>query len=118
MGVGNNIRKFRKEKLLTQKELSKLSGVHEVQIARYELGSLNPKLETLKKIAAALEVPYTDLLNDDVESKEESYRLTQEACMQLALKDFNIKVSSTMADAIMNEFFRLMVLHGYLKKED
>lgn len=50
--------------------------------------------------------------------KEEKYRLTQQACMMLALQDFGIEVSPVMAEAIMNEFFRLMVLHGYLRKED
>lgn len=51
-------------------------------------------------------------------SDKEKYKLTQQACMKLALKGFNIEVSLTMADAIMNEFFRLMILHGYLEKEN
>lgn len=50
--------------------------------------------------------------------KEESYRLTQNACMKLTLEEFGIDVSQVMAEAIMNEFFRLMILQGHLRKED
>lgn len=59
MTIGENIKYFRKEKGLTQKELGNLCGINEVQIRRYELGGSNPKLETIQKIATALGVePY------------------------------------------------------------
>lgn len=59
MTIGENIKHFRKEKGLTQKELGNLCGINEVQIRRYELGGSNPKLETIQKIATALGVePY------------------------------------------------------------
>ena len=54
MAIGENIRKIRKEKKLTQKELGKLCGMSEAQIGQYENGLRNPKMETLKKIAKAL----------------------------------------------------------------
>ncbi len=53
--TGNNIRRARKAKGLTQKKLGELSGINEVQIRQYELGRANPKIETLEKIADALE---------------------------------------------------------------
>lgn len=49
MAIGENIRKIRKEKKLTQKELGKLCGMSEAQIGQYENGLRNPKMETLKK---------------------------------------------------------------------
>lgn len=59
MTIGENIRYYRKEKGLTQKELGNMCGINEVQIRRYELGGSNPKLETIQKIAKALNVePY------------------------------------------------------------
>lgn len=59
MTIGENIRYYRKEKGLTQKELGNMCGINEVQIRRYELGGSNPKLETIQKIAKALDVePY------------------------------------------------------------
>lgn len=63
MTVGQNIRKFRKEKKLTQKKLGELCGINEVQIRQYELEKANPKLETLNKIAAALNVEIGFLLD-------------------------------------------------------
>lgn len=62
MTVGENIRKIRKEKKLTQKKLGLLSGINEVQIRQYELGKANPKIETIKKIADALGTSYLNLL--------------------------------------------------------
>lgn len=61
MSVGENIRKCRKEKGFTQKKLGELSGINEVQIRQYELGKTNPKIETLKKIAIALDTDVTIL---------------------------------------------------------
>ena len=55
--IGAKIREFRKARGMTQKELGEKSGIAEPTIRRYELGKLNPKFETVKKIATALNVP-------------------------------------------------------------
>ena len=64
MTVGEKIRKIRKEKGLTQKQLGKLCGIYEANIRKYELGKQNPKIETVAKIAAALKVSVLDLRED------------------------------------------------------
>ena len=64
MNKGENIKKLRKERGLTQKKLGDLCNIAESTIRRYEIGDLNPKLETIMKIAAALEVPYFHLLDE------------------------------------------------------
>ena len=56
MTTGERIRSIRQSRGLTQKQLGELSGIAEPTIRRYELGKLNPKYETLKKIASALDV--------------------------------------------------------------
>lgn len=61
MLVGDRIKEIRKEKHLTQKELGEKLGVSYQMIAQYENGKRNPKPETLKKIADALEVPVSSL---------------------------------------------------------
>ena len=61
MTEGDRIRAIRKGKKITQKVLSERTGIAEPTIRRYESNRLNPKFETLQKIAAALEVPVTDL---------------------------------------------------------
>lgn len=68
MKTGELIRKARKKRKLTQKQLGDLCGINEVQIRRYELGgkNSNPKIETLHKIAHALNIPVTELIEPDV----------------------------------------------------
>ncbi len=52
--IGEKIKKYRKEKGLTQKKLGELCGINEANIRKYELGKANPKIETIEKIAKAL----------------------------------------------------------------
>jgi transcriptional regulator with XRE-family HTH domain len=59
-----NIRKLRREKGLSQDKLSKLADVAFHTISKIEAGDTpNPTIETLVKIADALEVTVNDLLN-------------------------------------------------------
>lgn len=84
MTVGERIKAARKAKGLTQKELGEACGIAESTIRRYELGKLNPKYETLQKIAEPLGVNFLDLvlrenfweeiLQEDQEAKEEHSR--------------------------------------------
>lgn len=61
MTIGENIKRIRTQKGLTQKELGKLSGINEVQIRRYEIEKAIPQIETLTKIATALNVSLMQL---------------------------------------------------------
>lgn len=63
MTIGENIKHFRKEKGLTQKQLGELCGIAEPNIRKYELGKQNPKRETIEKIAEALKVDVFSLMN-------------------------------------------------------
>lgn len=70
MPTGSRIKEIRKQKGLTQKQLGEKCGMYESQIRKYENGKANPKIETLKKIAAALEVPVS-LLDDTLSFMED-----------------------------------------------
>ncbi len=63
MSVGINIRRIRKEKGMTQKQLGEACGIAEPTIRRYELGKLNPKFSTLETIAKGLEVSVDELID-------------------------------------------------------
>ncbi len=56
MTVAENLKRIRTEKGLTQKKLAELCGISEGMIRQYELGLRKPKIETLKKIANALDI--------------------------------------------------------------
>ena len=54
MTVGENIRRIRKERGLTLKQLGDMVGVSEAYIRAYESGRRNPKLKSLETLAQAL----------------------------------------------------------------
>ncbi|MCD7892546.1 MAG: helix-turn-helix domain-containing protein [Erysipelotrichaceae bacterium] len=66
--IGENIKKYRENKQLSQRQLKDLSGVHEIQIAKYETNKSTPSIETLRKIANGLEIPVYLLLDTEAES--------------------------------------------------
>lgn len=62
-GIGERIKKARKEQGLTQAQLgARCGGMADSAIRRYESGRGNPTLETLQRIADALDVPVGELL--------------------------------------------------------
>ncbi len=64
MTIGEKIKQLRKNKKLTQKALAKESGIAEITIRQYEAGMYSPKMEQLKKLCQALQVPIGELLTD------------------------------------------------------
>ncbi len=78
--TGDMIRKYRTEKGLTQKKLGELCSIADSAIRRYEAGNAN--LETLQKIADALDIPVNRLLagklitKDELKEKLSEYGLT------------------------------------------
>ncbi|PJA02089.1 XRE family transcriptional regulator [bacterium (Candidatus Gribaldobacteria) CG_4_10_14_0_2_um_filter_36_18] len=61
--IANNLRKLRKAKGLSQERLARLANVANNTIVKIEAGkNKNPTLNTLKKIAKALEVSVDDLI--------------------------------------------------------
>ena len=80
--TGDMIRKYRTEKGLTQKKLGELCGIADSNIRKYESGNQNPKIETLQKIADALDIPVNRLLagkiisRDELKEKLSEYSLT------------------------------------------
>ena len=53
--LAGDIRRIRKKRGLTQKQLGELCGIDEANIRKYENGKQNPKIETLEKIAKVLQ---------------------------------------------------------------
>jgi transcriptional regulator with XRE-family HTH domain len=62
--LGDRLRRLRREHSLTQEELAEACGVSQEMIAKTEQGRRHPRLTVLAKIAKALDVPLSDLLDD------------------------------------------------------
>lgn len=61
--IGKNIKRYRQEKGLSQDKLSKLSDLSLNTVVKIELDdSPNPTIETIQRIAKALDVSVDDLL--------------------------------------------------------
>lgn len=61
--LGKNIKRLRKEKGISQDKLSKLADISLNTVVKIELDqSPNPTLETIKKLAKALDVSLDDLI--------------------------------------------------------
>lgn len=77
MSVGENIRRMRKQRGLTIKQLGDLVGVSESYIRAYESGRRNPKPGSLQTIADALGVNVEVLKDSDVDGITAMHRLSQ-----------------------------------------
>lgn len=62
--IGQRIKEIREKKKITQKQLSEACGILYQTIGKYERGVLNPKLETIRKIAYGLDVPMSEIIGD------------------------------------------------------
>ncbi|HPH52414.1 MAG: helix-turn-helix transcriptional regulator [Patescibacteria group bacterium] len=62
--IGKNIKRLRQEKGISQDKLSKLADISLNTVVKMELNqSPNPTLETIQKLAKALDVSLDDLVN-------------------------------------------------------
>jgi transcriptional regulator with XRE-family HTH domain len=64
MVIGNRLKELRESKELSQGDIEKRSGLLRCYISRVENGHTVPSVETLEKMARALEVPMYRLFHD------------------------------------------------------
>ena len=64
MVIGDRLRALRDQKHLSQGEIEKRTGLLRCYISRVENGHTVPTVETLEKMARALEVPLYQLFYD------------------------------------------------------
>jgi transcriptional regulator with XRE-family HTH domain len=65
------IKKYRLRKGWSQSRLARESGVSQTYISDLEAGKWTPNISVLRKLAAALGVPVSALLDEEVEGGEE-----------------------------------------------
>ncbi len=68
MNIGNNIKKYRTSKKMTQRELSELLGVKVGTISKYESGMLEPNIKSLKSLSELFEISVDMLLKEEEEN--------------------------------------------------
>lgn len=65
MTLGQRIKQLRKERGWTQRELEQRAGLENRNLTRYESDKVRPRLESLTKIAEALEVSVDELTREE-----------------------------------------------------
>lgn len=75
MLLGDRLRAIRESKHMSQGDIEKLTGLLRCYLSRVECGHTVPSVETLVKLAGALEVPLYELFYE-AEGKPKSPKLT------------------------------------------
>ncbi len=128
MAIGENIKRIRIQKKMTQKELGeKLGGITQQQIGQWENGNKNPKLGNIQKLAAALEVSLFDLVDQeeynnaiDIEVEEELKRQFDNGTIELLpsnLLDDYSRLNDTGKHEAEKRVHELTEIPRYTKKE-
>ena len=71
--IGQRIRNYRVEKGLSQEKLAELSGCHPTYIGQVERGEKNATLESIAKIASAMNISLAKLFEKVGDSSADSY---------------------------------------------
>lgn len=66
---GDNVKKIRVEKNISQQELADMVGIHSTHVSRYERNMAQPSIEIAKKMAEALNVSVDTLIYGQQDEK-------------------------------------------------
>jgi len=63
--LGENVKRYRKQRGLTQKEVALIAGISGATVSEIESETKPPSMKMLKKLATALRCTPADLLKED-----------------------------------------------------
>jgi transcriptional regulator with XRE-family HTH domain len=84
MVIGDRLRELREGKNLSQGDIEKRTGLLRCYISRVENGHTVPAIETLEKLARALEIPLYQLFYDGEEPPKLSQLLKRKTSVDIA----------------------------------
>lgn len=128
MEIGQNIQEARKKAKLTQKELAEKVGIATITVQQYERGVRTPKIETLQKIAQALNIDvgvlygvevnkgnpqYLNRLYGKISEVAEKYGRPEEEVVNWINRCLSMSDKYDMSEAVAN---RLEFLSGNMAK--
>lgn len=120
MSIGDNIRKYRNAKGISQKELGRISNTAETTVRQYEGGKRTPRIEQIEKIAKALEVTPFQLMGTvywDTKHPELNTDATQYEAFVSLLEALNYVVDEVSVpvkeiDGVPGETFEFNISSG------
>ena len=97
---GNRLREARVAAGLSQSELEELSGIPKARLSRYENGHVEPSIQTLARLAKALNVSEASLLGDERAAMEEFFRVLSARGVSISSKDQAQRLGQAFADMV------------------
>lgn len=68
MKLGDNIKKYREENKMTQRDIAEILKVEPGTVSKYESGMIEPNIDSIKRLAKTFGVTIDELLKDDEEN--------------------------------------------------
>ena len=87
---GNRLREARVTAGLSQSELEELSGIPKARLSRYENGHVEPSIQTLARLARALNVSEASLLGDQRAILEDFFSVLYDRGVRIATSEQSI----------------------------
>jgi transcriptional regulator with XRE-family HTH domain len=97
---GNRLREARLAAGLSQSELEELSGIPKARLSRYENGHVEPSIQTLARLARALNVSEASLLGDQRAVLEDFFAVLAERGVQIQTKEQGKRLAAAVADMV------------------
>ncbi|MEI3325020.1 MAG: helix-turn-helix transcriptional regulator [Thomasclavelia sp.] len=115
MTLGNKIKKIRNYRGLTQKQLGKLTGIHEVSIRKYEMDKVIPKKGQLTKISSVLGVPLNTFYDYEIANNVDILPLlfAIDEVYPFSIKKNSDKYTLEFQEENLNNF-----LHGWMNLKE
>ena len=92
---GKRLRETRLAAGLSQSDLEDISGIPKARLSRYENGHVEPSIQTLNRLARALNVSEASLLGDERAALEEFEKVLKEHGITLRTKEHARELAET-----------------------
>jgi transcriptional regulator with XRE-family HTH domain len=97
---GHRLREARLAAGLSQSELEELSGIPKARLSRYENGHVEPSIQTLARLARALNVSEASLLDDQRAALEHFFQVLTERGVSISSKEQGERLGQAVADMV------------------
>ena len=89
--LGEKIKLYRENKKMTQNEIADILGVKPATISKYESNTLEPNIESIKKLAEIFEISIDELLKD-----EEEFNISKYNILDILREQKNMKLKGNL----------------------
>lgn len=97
---GHRLREARILASLSQSELEELSGIPKARLSRYENGHVEPSIQTLARLARALNVSQASLLGDRRAILEGFFAVLADRGVRVETPDQGVRLAHAVADMV------------------